>query len=89
MKAKEYAARGMMIVLSDAEGIEGDILDNSFVVKSDESPIDFESIVKWFESVENKELVKNRIHEFAVDHYAWDSQMKKVIDELNLEEQGS
>lgn len=89
LKAKEYAARGMMMVLSDAEGIEGDILDNSFVVKSDESPIDFESIVKWFESVENKELVKNRIHEFAVDHYAWDSQMKKVIGELNLEEQGS
>lgn len=89
LKAKEYAARGMMMVLSDAEGIEGDILDNSFVVKSDESPIDFESIVKWFESVENKELVKNRIHEFALDHYAWDSQMKKVIGELNLEEKGS
>lgn len=89
LKAKEYAARGMMMVLSDAEGIEKEILDNSFVVKSDESPIDFESIVKWFDSVVDKELVKNKIHEFAVDHYAWDSQMKKVLSELNLEKQGS
>lgn len=88
LKAKEYAARGMMMVLSDAEGIEKDIHDNSFVVKSDESPIDFESIVKWFDSVADKELVKKRIHEFAVDHYAWDSQMKKVLSELNLKKQG-
>lgn len=84
LKVKEYAARGMLMVLSNAEGIERDILDNSFVVKSDESLIDFKSIVNWFDSIENKELLKKRIHEFAVDHYAWDSQMKKVLSELNL-----
>lgn len=86
LKAKEYSARGMLMVLSDAEGIEKEILERSFIVKSDESPIDFGKIVEWFDGIADKEKVKREIHDFAVEHYAWDSQMKKVIDEINADQ---
>lgn len=82
LKVKEYAVRGMLMVLSDAEGIEDEILRRSFVVKSDESPIDFSEIVNWFENIGNKEAVKKEIHQFAVEHYSWDYQTKKVLDEF-------
>ena len=85
LKAKEYSARGMMMVLSDAEGIETDIMEKSLVVRSDESPIDFEEVLKWFDGIRNKDEVKERIHKYAVEHYAWDVQIKKVLEELKAE----
>lgn len=81
LKVKEYAARGMLMVLSDAEGVEYDIINKSFIVKSDESPIDFEAIRNWYINIENKKLMKAEIHNFANNHYSWDFQMKKIIDE--------
>ena len=86
LKAKEYSARGMLMVLSDAEGIEKEIFDKSLIVKSDESPIDFNKVVEWFDDIADKEQVKREIHNFAVKHYAWDSQMKKVIDGINADQ---
>ena len=86
LKAKEYSARGMLMVLSDAEGIEKEIFEKSFIVKSNESPIEFDKVVEWFDGIVDKEKVKREIHDFAVKHYAWDSQMKKIIDEMNVKQ---
>ena len=74
------------MVLSDAEGIEKEIFEKSFIVKSNESPIEFDKVVEWFDGIVDKEKVKREIHDFAVKHYAWDSQMKKIIDEMNVKQ---
>lgn len=80
LKAKEYAARGMIMILSDAEGIEQEILSNSFVVKSDESPLDFGAILEWYSSLKDKNRIRNEIHAFAEQNYSWNIQMQKVMD---------
>ena len=80
LKAKEYAARGMLMVLSDAEGIERDILEKSFIVKSDESPLDYEKILSWYKKIENRQLWRKQIHQFAKNNYSWDYQMKKIME---------
>ena len=80
LKAKEYAARGMLMVLSDAEGIEQEIFTKSFIVKSDESPLDFGKMTEWYKSILDKSSVRKDIHAFAMKHYSWDSQMKLVLD---------
>ena len=71
------------MVLSDAEGIEQEIVKNSFVVKSDETPIDFVAIVDWFEKISDKEKIKNSIHYFAIRHHSWEYQIKKILDEFD------
>ena len=82
LKAKEYAARGMIMVLSDAEGIEKEILESSYVVKSDESPIDFSAIVAWYTKIQDKKKMRDTIHEYAVAHYSWDNQIRKILAEF-------
>lgn len=79
LKAKEYASRGMFMVLSDTEGIENEIKDCSYIVKSDESPIDYNSIINWFNSIPNKEGKRLFIRKYAEEHYSWDAQLVKVL----------
>lgn len=80
LKAKEYAAQGMIMILSDAEGIEQEIVSNSFVVKSDESPLDFGAILEWYSLLKDKNQIRNEIHAFAEQNYSWNIQMQKVMD---------
>ena len=82
LKAKEYAARGMLMVLSDAEGIEKFILDRSFLVRSDETPIDFEAVVSWYESLAEKEKFRREIHGFAEANYSWSKQIEKILNNI-------
>jgi glycosyltransferase involved in cell wall biosynthesis len=83
LKAKEYSSRGMLMVLSDAEGIEKEIKERSFIVRSDESPIDFEAIEIWYHEMHNKQETRKYIHEFAVQNYSWDVQIEKIIKNAN------
>lgn len=82
LKAKEYASRGMLMVLSDAEGIENEIRECSLTVRSDESPIDYYLIIKWFNSMPNKKEKRRYIRKYAEEHYSWDVQLEKVISNL-------
>lgn len=79
LKAKEYSSRGMLMVLSDAEGIELEIKERSIIVKSDESPLDFEEIIQWYNSVLDKQETRLFIHNFAKSNYSWDAQINKVL----------
>lgn len=79
LKVKEYASRGMLMVLSDAEGIEPEIKDRSIIVKSNESPLDFEAILRWYKAIQNKQDTRMFIHNFAKSNYSWDAQISKVL----------
>lgn len=78
LKAKEYAARGMLMILSDAEGMAKEVFDKCYVVKSDESPIDFEGISKWYASIDNKMSIRRTIHEYATRNFSWNSQIEMI-----------
>lgn len=82
LKAKEYASRGMLMILADSEGIEYEILEKSFIVRSNENPIDFEQVLIWYQKLNNKTQLKNYIHTFAINHYVWDVQIDKVIKQI-------
>ena len=70
----------MIMILSDAEGIEQEIVSNSFIVKSDESPLDFGAILEWYSLLKDKNQIRNEIHAFAEQNYSWNIQMQKVMD---------
>lgn len=82
LKAKEYAARGMLMVISEAEGIENEIKNSSFIVKSDESPLDFTKIRDWYVSLQNKEQIRQMISAYAKQHFSWNSQIQKIIQKI-------
>lgn len=79
LKVKEYAAYGKMMVISDAEGIEEEIKKVSYIVPSDETPIDFNEIVRWYDNISNKQKVREYIRHFAENHYSWNMQMDKIL----------
>lgn len=83
LKAKEYSSHGMIMIMSDAEGIEKEIKEKSFLVKSNESAIDFVEIKKWFENIEDLKDVRSGICNFAKEHFTWDSQIEKIIVNYN------
>lgn len=82
LKAKEYSARGMLMILSDAEGIEDEILKRSYIVKSDETPLDLFAIKNWFCSLEDITKTRKFIRDFAMIHYSWDSQIDKLLSNI-------
>ena len=84
LKAKEYSSRGMLMILSDSEGIEKEILEKSFLVKSNDTPIDFNQVEKWYNTITNRTELREFIHSFAVRYYAWDVQISKVITQIEL-----
>lgn len=79
LKAKEYASRGMLMILSDAEGIDKEMAAASFIVKSDETPIDFESIKEWFVGLDNREDLRLKLRKHAETDYSWTNQILKII----------
>lgn len=85
LKAKEYASRGMLMVLSDAEGIETEIRQTAITVPSDESPIDFSRIKKWYKTIPNIKETRVYIRNFAEKNYSWEGQVKKILNIINNE----
>lgn len=84
LKVKEYCSRGMLMILSDAEGVEPDIKNRSYMVKSNEEPIDFVRIKQWYNNIEDKEKYREFISQFARCYYSWDSQVCKIINNFNV-----
>lgn len=84
LKAKEYAARGLPMILSESEGIEEEIKTKSFIVEAKEKPVDFASFFAWYMNSDIKEISKE-IHSFALENYSWDTQMNYVVEELMKE----
>ena len=83
LKVKEYAARGKIMILSDSEGIEEEIKQKSFVVPSNETPIDFSSFVRWYRSLKNVEQATLEISAYANKNYSWELQIEKIVKEID------
>lgn len=77
LKNREYVAKGLTLIYSEDDP---DLREVPFVyhITPDEELIDIEKIIKWHEQVE---LSPKEIREYA-NQFSWDIQMKKVIEEI-------
>ena len=68
------------MVLSDAEGMDIEIEKASFIVKSDETPIDFKAIKTWFLNINNREEQRLKLRNYAETNFSWTNQIAKIIE---------
>ena len=81
LKNVEYAAKGLPFILSD---IDKSFDNCSFVYQAsqDEKLLDIEKIIEWYK---NLELDSQEIRKYVENNLTWDIQMKKVINELEID----
>lgn len=87
LKTREYLAKGLPILVTNSDTIteheEG--LRYSFIIESNEAPIDIEELIKFIENLKKRTCLVNDIRAFATQNLTWKNEMKKVIFCLNNE----
>ena len=78
LKSREYCAKGMPLVASESDKFPF-FSKGIYVVKSDESNLDFNRIIEWYKSLDFPE-VSCELRQLAVKHFTWESEMQKVLD---------
>ena len=75
LKNREYAARGIPFIYSE---IDDDFEQMPYIMKisADETPIDIESVIKFYRSVKQSPADIRK----SVEHLSWAMQMQKVLD---------
>lgn len=51
-------------------------------VPADESPVDIEQILQFYERIKNRDIVKE-MRDYAEKNLSWEAKLKPVIDEIN------
>ena len=81
LKNREYFARGFPFVLATSDADFPAELPFVKYVPSDESPIDIESLVDFYEDVANRiPDFPERIRRYAEEHLTWNSRIKHILD---------
>ncbi|KLO24336.1 hypothetical protein X275_00630 [Marinitoga sp. 1197] len=83
LKSREYCARGLPFVIS-SEDSDFTNFKYALKVKNDDSPININEIIKFFNSVKGNDYI-NEMRVYAEKHLSWDVKMKPVIEKI-LEE---
>lgn len=82
IKGAEYCARGLPAICGyiDTRFPEG----TPFILKvpNDETPIDFSSVIDFYEKLSSQAGYREKIREYAIKNLTWDSIMKPVIEYL-------
>jgi len=90
LKTREYCARGIPFVISYDDVDFPNDFPYMLEVPADESPIDIEQILQFYDRIKEKEFVKE-MREYAEKNLSWEVKLKPVIDEINrlLDEKGN
>jgi hypothetical protein len=90
IKTREYCARGIPFVISYDDVDFPDDFPYMLKVPADESPVDIEQILQFYDRIKEKEFVKE-MREYAEKNLSWEVKLKPVIDEINrlLNEKGN
>jgi glycosyltransferase involved in cell wall biosynthesis len=90
IKTREYCARGIPFVISYDDVDFPDDFPYMLKVPADESPVDIEQILQFYDRIKEKEFVKE-MREYAEKNLSWEVKLKPVIDEINrlLDEKGN
>jgi len=82
LKVREYCARGMPFVISYNDLDFPDDFPYMLKVPADESPVDIEQILRFYDRIKEREFVKE-MREYAEKNLSWEAKLKPVIDEIN------
>lgn len=84
LKSREYLAKGLPFVASVkiSDIPDGDKDSIYLQVPNDDSPIDINSVIKFYDRIymEGADNVNIRLRQFAQDHFSMEAAMKEVID---------
>lgn len=79
IKSKEYVGRGLPVILGYKDMALDETLEFVFNVSEDESDLDIEEIVKKYCAMN---YTVDEIRNYAEKNLSWNSQMKKIVDEI-------
>ena len=81
IKTKEFLAQGFPVILGYDDKLIDMNLPYILTVPKNDDAVVIEDIVKFYESLD---ISKSDIRQYAEDYLSWTAQMKKVIDELQI-----
>jgi hypothetical protein len=82
LKTREYCARSIPFVISYDDVDFPDDFSYMLKVPADESPVDIEQILRFYDRIKEREFVKE-MREYAEKNLSWEAKLKPVIDEIN------
>jgi len=82
LKTREYCARGIPFVISYDDVDFPNDFPYMLKVPADESPVDIEQILQFYERIKNRDIVKE-MRDYAEKNLSWEAKLKPVIDEIN------
>lgn len=85
LKTKEYFAKGLPYVYSGEEPTVPDGYPYIMQFPSDESPIDFDAVWTFYQSYVNDDNVIEKMRQFAMDNYSWNTIMRDILLHINME----
>jgi len=91
LKSREYCARGVPFVISSNDQDFPESFPYILKIPSDESPVDINKIVEWYEELTNSHPdYSTEMRKYAEEHLSWNAKMKPVIEKIKeiAEEKG-
>ncbi|MEG1050299.1 MAG: glycosyltransferase, partial [Oscillospiraceae bacterium] len=82
LKIHEYMAYGKPFIYTLDSSCLTQEMAYCKKVANDETPLDIEAVVKFYDEVRKREEVSQEMNRFARENYSWQVQMKKVMDEV-------
>lgn len=82
LKTKEYFARGIPYFYAGVEDEELENFPYIYQISDDESLIDFDEIISFYETIKDKEIVSS-MRNYALQQYSWEKKFLKVFDKLD------
>lgn len=82
LKCREYFCRGIPCVVSKNEMISKSMSSYAYIVVGDDTPIQIESIRKWYMNIQNIHAHSENMHTYACENFGWNIQMEKVCDAI-------
>lgn len=89
LKSREYCARGIPFIIGYEDPDFPQSFKYIFRVPADESPIDIDAIVMFYESIKNENYTLE-MRKYAEEHLVWSVKLKPVVEAIKklLEEKG-
>ena len=79
IKTKEYIAKGLPVVTGYDDNLVPSSLDYIYKVSEDESIFSLHEIIQWYK---HGNFNKDQIRKYAERNVSWDTQIKKIINEI-------
>lgn len=79
IKTKEYIAKGLPVVTGYEDNLVPSSLDYIYKVSEDESIFSLHEIIQWYK---HGNFNKDQIRKYAERKVSWDTQIKKIINEI-------